>query len=212
VYASRVDNRKLTFAVSGMLWQRSLVMVDKETDSLWSHLLGECMRGELKSRELEMLPSVMTDWKSWKSQHPDSTVLMMSRTSKNYDRDFYRDPTRFVVGMVSGEKARAWPFDQLLKQAIVNDRFGGESVLITFETESNTPRVFDRRLDGKDLSFQLTNGKLVDDQTGSQWSLSNGKAVSGQLSGSSLRPLIGIPSYRRAWENFHPDSEYWKAE
>ena len=47
MYASQVEEQTLTFAVSGMLWKRSLVMVDSETKTLWSHLLGKAMRGKL---------------------------------------------------------------------------------------------------------------------------------------------------------------------
>ena len=53
MYATKVEDKRLTFFVSGMLWQRSLVMQDKETGSLWSHILGEAMRGSLKGTSLE---------------------------------------------------------------------------------------------------------------------------------------------------------------
>ena len=61
MYASQVESRKLTFSVSGMLWNRSLVMLDQETKSLWSHILGQAMRGPLKGTRLEVIPSTMTD-------------------------------------------------------------------------------------------------------------------------------------------------------
>ena len=55
VYASEVGGKKLTFQVSGKLWNRSLVMRDLETGSLWSHILGECMEGELMGKKLELI-------------------------------------------------------------------------------------------------------------------------------------------------------------
>ena len=48
MYARKTKERTLTFGVSGMLWNRSLVMYDRETKSLWSHMLGEAMQGRLK--------------------------------------------------------------------------------------------------------------------------------------------------------------------
>ena len=69
-------------------------MYDRETDSLWSHLLGEAMKGPLKGSELKQIPSVMTDWKTWRTQHPESTVLWLSRTSHEYRREFYQQPER----------------------------------------------------------------------------------------------------------------------
>ena len=44
MYARTVQGRTLNFAVSGLLWENSLVMVDDATESLWSHLLGEAMQ------------------------------------------------------------------------------------------------------------------------------------------------------------------------
>ena len=88
MYARRVNGRTLTFGVSGMLWQDSLVMYDVETRSLWSHLLGEAMAGPLKGTVLGQVPSVMVDWKTWKSRHPQTTVLNLSRTSAAYRRSF----------------------------------------------------------------------------------------------------------------------------
>lgn len=209
MYASEVKERRLTFVVSGMLWQRSLVMMDLETRSLWSHLLGRAMRGPLQGAELESIPSVMTDWKTWRLQHPESTVLNLSRTSREYRREFYRDRSQFVIGMADGT-ARAWPFDELAHQSIVNDQFNDEPALIVFLKDSATALIYDRRLGERTLSFDDKDGKLVDRETGSQWDGSSGKALGGPLLGESLRRKVGIVSYRRAWEKFHPHSEYWR--
>ena len=45
MYARKVDNRTLTFGVSGLLVRNSLVMYDRETGSLWSHLSGKALDG-----------------------------------------------------------------------------------------------------------------------------------------------------------------------
>ena len=56
VFLARNDGKDVTLRVSGMLWKHNLVMQDLETRSLWSHMLGECMAGELKGARLTMLP------------------------------------------------------------------------------------------------------------------------------------------------------------
>jgi hypothetical protein len=40
-----------------MLWNRSLEMRNVETGSLWSHILGEAMQGDLKGTTLQPLPT-----------------------------------------------------------------------------------------------------------------------------------------------------------
>jgi hypothetical protein len=210
VYAARVKDKDLTFVVSGMLWQRSLVMMDLETRSLWSHLLGQAMRGTLKGEKLEMLPSSMTDWKTWRSKHPDTTVLNLSRTAREYQREFYRDPSRFVLGMAKGGAARAWPFDQLVRQPVLNDEFDRTPVLVVFMQDSATALAYDRRLDGRTLTFKFEGSKLLDNQTSTQWEPASGKAVAGPHLGKQLTQQTGLVSYLRAWRDFHPESSYWK--
>lgn len=186
-------------------------MIDLETRSLWSHLLGQAMRGPLKGKELEMLPSVMTDWATWHMQHPDTTVLNLRRTSNRYQRNFYRQPSQFVIGMAAGGSARAWPLDQLVNHPVVNDTFGVDPILIIFMRDSATALAFDRRVKGQTLTFRTAEGKLLDEQTGTQWDPASGQAVAGPLQGEYLARRIGVVSYRRAWRDFHPESSYWMA-
>jgi hypothetical protein len=70
VYDRTVNEKLLTLCVSGQLWNRSLVMLDIETRSLWSHILGEAMAGELKGQLLKPIPSDMVTWAAWKRDHP----------------------------------------------------------------------------------------------------------------------------------------------
>lgn len=185
-------------------------MYDRETGSLWSHILGEAMRGKLKGTTLEIIPSAITDWKSWKAKHPKTTVVMLSRTSRQFKTDFYRNPGRFVIGFVVGGDARAWGFDVLQKSPVINDRFGKQSLLVTFDAKSSAPYLFGREVDGKTLEFAFRERKLVDGGTGSEWDLTTGRAVSGAMKGKQLKPLPGVISFRKAWEKFHPSSSYAK--
>jgi len=125
VYVAVVDGQRLNFAVSGMLWKRSLIMRDDETNSLWSHIMGKCMKGDLKGTELKVIPSLMTDWKSWKTSHPKSSAVILSRTSKQFDNEVYKNRANFLVGLRSSKASKAWRFDQLAKQPVVNDTWKG---------------------------------------------------------------------------------------
>ena len=211
MYARTVEDRTLTLAVSGMLWKRSLVMIDSQTKSLWSHLLGQAMRGPLKGANLKIVPSSMTDWGTWRKQHPDTTVLMMSRTARTFLRNFYTEPAQFVVAIASAGEARAWPFDQLLIQPVVNDLFRDTPLLVLFDAASVTASVFQRRIGNEVLEFTMVENQLIDRQTRSIWQPLTGVAVDGPRKGQRLAPTVAIVSFRRAWMNFHPDSTYWHA-
>jgi hypothetical protein len=207
VYAREVDGKVLTFGVSGLLWKQSLVLYDKETGSLWSHLPGRAMHGRLRGKALEQVASVMTDWKTWSRQHPDGTVVLLSRTSQDYVKAFYRQPARFVLGVAGGGKAKAWGFDRLAKAVAVNDTWDGRPVAVLFDRASVTARLFARQVKGRELTFEVRAGKIRDRETDSTWEPTTGRAVDGPLKGSELEPLPAIVSYRAAWLAFHPASQ-----
>lgn len=195
-----------------MLWNRSLVMLDEETQSLWSHLLGKCMEGELKGTELKSIPSVITDWGSWKKQYPETDAMIwpVRGRSLDYRVSCYDDISeKFVIGFVSGGTAKSYGFPDLLKQPLVNDVVAGKSIVIWFDKDSGAAWCFDRKLDKRVLEFRQQDGKTTDMQTSSQWDLRNGLAIAGKLEGKKLTPRVVIPSFAQAWEIFHPDSEKW---
>ena len=194
-----------------MLWNNSVVMMDLETRSLWSHILGRAMRGPLKGETLKIIPSLMTDWKTWRSAYPESTVVLLTRTTRQYDRSFYRDLSQFVIGIVKSDDAKAWPFDELAKKPIVNDSFAGQPLVIIFDKPSSTVFVLSRKVDGKELTFQSDGESLIDTQTGSAWNPITGYATGGSMKGKQLEPVAAVVSFRRAWMNFHPNTTVWNA-
>jgi hypothetical protein len=212
VYAREVDGRPLTFSVSGLLWRHSLIMLDQETDSLWSHILGECKRGELQGKKLTQIPSVMTSWESWRRDHPHSTVVMLPRTANEYRREFFARRQQFVLGIVTDTETKAWGFDLLTRQPVVEDELEGRPVVVLFDQAQVTARLYERELDGQVLSLRWSEGGCYDDQTGSRWNAATGRALEGPLRGRSLTALPAIVSYREVWRAFHPRSEIrsWK--
>src|SRR5262249_20988066 len=153
------------------------------------------------------VPSVMTDWQTWRKQHPDGTVVLLSRTSKEYTREFYAKPEQFVLGVVADDKAKAWGFDLLSKNPALNDDFVDKPVLVAFDRDSVTARLYSRRLQDRTLTFSMKDDRLTDQETGSTWDVTTGLATAGPLRGKYLDALPGIVSYRDVWKKFHPQSE-----
>ena len=58
VYERNVAGRMLTFGVSGMLYRDALVMCDRETGTLWSHVDGRARNGPLLGETLQPVPAV----------------------------------------------------------------------------------------------------------------------------------------------------------
>jgi len=207
VYASQVEEKKLTFQVSGYLWRRSLVMRDIETETMWSHLLGRGMRGELEGRELETIPSVMMTWGEWRERHPDTSVLAMSRTVDHYRERAWSNPGRFVYGIAlgAGRPAPAVALERLQRDRVVPVETQGVDLVVT-HTEGGAVQAFRASVNGRELDFESSApGRMTDEQTGSQWDATTGEALSGSMQGSRLDRVQGTLSYEAAWNAFHPD-------
>lgn len=236
MYAREFDGRTLTFGVSGKLIRNSLVMYDRETESLWSQFLGAAVAGELSGHRLEPLASTFTDWSTWRESHPDTRVLDPGRlrVSDPYG-SYYASSSAGVVGVddidsrlsvkdevlgvrIGGAK-KAYAFRHMLDTSVVNDRVGGIDVLVVFDINNIVAQLYERTVDGEPLSFDFAPSEpdaaglvvpMVDRETGSLWSGLTGVAVSGPLAGARLRHIPATPVYWFAWQDFYPETEIWK--
>ena len=76
MYDRAFGDRELNFEASGALWQASLVMRDRETDSWWSIMTSRAIGGELDGADLVELPvGEKTTWGEWRARYPESLVL-----------------------------------------------------------------------------------------------------------------------------------------
>ena len=64
-----------TFGVSGKLYRNGLIMYDHQTGSLWSHVTGDAIVGDMRGAKLELVPVMHIEWGVWKELHPDTLVL-----------------------------------------------------------------------------------------------------------------------------------------
>lgn len=213
MYARTVEgrNRPLTLAVSGMLWNKSLVMTDVETGSLWSHLLGRAMQGTLKGTELTALPSEIVTWEAWLRSHPQTTVLNLPRTATQFVKEFYRHPDQVVFGLLVEGQPYSVSLVVLKESPLLNLDLSRSTLLVTFDPDSTAAHVFSRTVNGRVLKFVPADvGRMKDRQTGTVWDRNTGIALKGPLKGAELEQRIGIISYTRAWQTFHPDSRIVK--
>ena len=79
LFDRRVEGQVLDFQTSGMLTNSNKIMVDNQTDTLWSHLEGTGLAGELEGVELEQFALETTTWGEWLEVHPDTETLAIPR-------------------------------------------------------------------------------------------------------------------------------------
>jgi len=104
-------------------------------------------------------------------------------------------PHEPVISVHLGDQAHAYPLRILIWHEIVNDTVNGVPIAVTFCPLCNSAVVYDRRIDGRVLSFgttgKLCNSDLVmyDRQTESWWQQFLGECFVGELVGKQL-PLV----------------------
>jgi len=123
-----------------------------------------------------------------------------------------------VVAFSHNGVARAYPLRYLMWHEIVNDTVGGLPVAITYCPLCNTSIVFERTLDGEEVTFGTT-GKLrhsdlvmYDRKEQNWWQQFNGEALVGARAGAKLKAL---PSFLISFDLFnerYPDGEVLLAD
>ena len=72
VYARDIDGTVLTFGDAGKVLRNALVVYDHQTKSEWSQFIGEAVNGPYQGTSLDLIPSQITTWLAWKSNHMPS--------------------------------------------------------------------------------------------------------------------------------------------
>lgn len=227
MYSREINGEEYTFGVSGKLIMNVLVMYDRQTDSLWSQLLGEAVAGPLKGTQLEYVAAWQTTWSDWKARHPD-TLALRKGYSGNTDpyTSYYNsnDPgvigettsddrlyiKEFVLGVEKNGEATAYPFSVLNDEPVVNDAIADSPVLVVFNAETGDGVVFERVVDAQTLTFEILNNfALQDSQTGSVWDGFTGAAVDGPLAGKQLTRVKSTRSFWFGWKDFYPETRVY---
>ena len=74
VWESTVDGQELTFELVGVNNQ-NFIMTDHQTGTWWQQVNGKAIRGPLKGKVLERVPSEITTWGLWRNERPGGRVL-----------------------------------------------------------------------------------------------------------------------------------------
>ena len=117
-----------------------------------------------------------------------------------------------VIGVSINGEHRAYSVPYLGRREIVNDVVGGRKIAVTWCPLCYTAIVFDREVDGRELTFGVS-GKLLmnslvmyDRETGSLWSQFAGEAVYGPLDGTRIEIVASQLTPWSDWRRQYPDT------
>ncbi len=134
--------------------------------------------------------------------------------------------TAHVLGITHGTDALAVPLEELARSAeggwaVVHVEVGGGDFAVFWKAGTSSALdasaiaegrdvgasvAYVPRADGQALTFSLDGEGIVDEQTGSRWSIS-GKAIGGPLQGTQLEVAVAIDSFWFDWAAFFVGSD-----
>jgi len=194
VFAANIADTALQFGVSGLLYDSDVLLYDRNTESLWSQLMGKAISGKLKGTKLPQLPASHTTWKDWRQKHPDTMVLSRDTGFKrNYRKSPYSgyEKTRRLYFDVSNKA----PADYHPKERVIGLEVDGVFKAYPHEELSkNAKSDFSDTVAGKKVNIQ--------------W---NEEAQSGGITDENGETFPTVSSFWFAWFTFHPDTEIFTA-
>jgi hypothetical protein len=171
-----------------------VLLYDRETESLWSQIMGQAVAGKLVGEKLKAFPVSHTTWRDWVKRHPETQVLS---TDTGYSRDYARNPYRGYEQsrqLYFGVNQRA-PDTYHPKEQVIGLEIDGVFKAYPFaELEKNNQSQFKDSVNGVSITID--------------WDSTN-RSV--ELFHSSGKRIAGIQGFWFAWFAFHPDTLVFKA-
>jgi hypothetical protein len=213
-----IDGRRHIFRVRA-IYNGSNAFEDDRTRSLWSPYFAMAIRGPLRGRTLPLRPVSQMPWGRWRDLYPDTTVLpaelgdrgghgaddtmthteiptMFRTTMGTWDQRLPFDTV--VLGILGDRWQRVIPVGELREAGgAANLEIEGAALVALADVGSGSfgAAAFGREVQGRLLTFEGRDGRIVDRETGSAWT-ARGLAVAGPLRDARL-PYI--PSHVSKW-------------
>jgi len=187
----------------------AMTWYDHQTESVWSQVWGQAIAGPLKGTTLELIPASIVPWSTWRAEHPHTLAM-----TNDKDRLFSREEQPrdgWVIGIVLGEHSKAYRYSPLAEKWVVNDFVGPYPVVLYVDPQTRDIKAYLRQVGEQVLTFSpdAEKGRLVDTETGTRWDVALGLAREGELKGETMRQVPYLSSFDWAWQDFHPDSEFY---
>jgi hypothetical protein len=213
VFSPMIDGKRETFRLVGMDHFNAM-FEDKSTGSWWRQATGEAVAGPRKGTALAEIPSRQTTLAEWLSLHPKTLIMqadsaLRDKYSKSFDYETgasrksltgtdtasWHDKS-WVVGIEINGTSRAYDWNQLRRERIVNDSVGGKPVVLVLASDSMSFFAFERPDNA--TRFTLGADSLI---AGDSHFAFNGQGTPGRLT-----PVFASQEFWHSWRTFHPQT------
>ena len=208
-------------------WRNGVMVVRGGDGTLWSALSGRAFDGPQKGRQLQRIPSLMTEWGHWLMLHPESTAYDL------YDGKKYPSaplPTQLspearetmatvdnrlqamtpVLGVLAGSEAKAFSLEKLGERACFTDALASNPIAVFWYSPTRSAVAYSAMLDNRKLTFFADDispetAPFKDKETGTRWTLA-GRGVDGPLKGHELTWVNSVQCRWYAWSAEYPET------
>lgn len=217
----------------GFLYDGNSVLMDRNTGSLWLQETGMAFEGPMLGHGMAILPVFWTTWDYARKFFPNAKVLARPKGRRPYGRDPYgsylREGTYYdndvlmyeprylsrtfhrktpILGIEAEGLLMAVDINYVKKERAVNFFMGPVPLLAVHDPRLDVIRIYNRQIWAEPFLFTYENGKLTDLATNSVWDPTTGKALSGNMAGSSMKEYFGVYSMWFAWYSINPETLY----
>jgi hypothetical protein len=217
VFEPLVGGRLEEFRLVGMDHFNAM-FEDRRTGSWWRQATGEAAVGELKGTRLPELMSWQSSLESWLQGHPNSLVMQADPgftaqydSTRNYETGRSRKKLTgtdslswkkksWVVGLRHRGAERAYDWNQLLSQRIVEDTLGGASVFLVVSRDSSSFFAFEKPGD----AVSLRNDTIL---WGQYRFMLDGRGIDSTW---QLKSVKAYQEFWHSWESFHPQGNQFR--
>ena len=186
MYARSIGGRELTFDFGSGLIQDNLLIVDRETDSVWSQLEGRAVSGELEGSPLPMVPSIQTTWALWRELHPETRVWFVEGDEGR--------PYVYRTWIPGEPRPEERPTEHAADYLGLGLAMNGEAVFFPLTELAEAEAPIELMVGGVGVEVH----HRVDELTA--WAT---RADDGELLG-------GVMAYKWGWKRFQPQSRIWE--
>ncbi len=216
VFEPVVKGKQETFRLVGMDHFNAM-FEDISTKSWWRQATGEAITGALKGEVLPEVESTQLTIGTWFRLHPKAVVMQLDAASKlrydslgrfeagrskgkltRTDSLSWKDKS-WVVGLQVGKVTKAYDWNLLKEQRIINDKVGDQPIVIALSKDGQSFASFKRPSDLDD--FTIRNDSLFTNNHAYDFS---GKAADAS---ESLKKVSAYQEFWHSWRTFHPDTQ-----
>ncbi len=214
VFQPLVGGRVENFRLVGMDHFNAM-FEDASTKSWWRQVTGEAITGPLKGAALPEVESNQYTLNKFFSLHPFGKVMVAEEASlTHYDTlgrfekgrsksDLTKTDTlswqrkSWVVGVVKGDKSKAFDWSELKVKRVINDKIGSSPIVIALASDDQSFIALERQEDEK---FIVRNDSLISDSRKLDFA---GRGANGERA----KVLKSYQEFWHSWKQFHPQTE-----